>query len=107
MGHVIIDGLPRRHVDAVIVLKDAKTKGRLIHREMYSYYQEGYFIFEHIPPGAYTLQATQSQREWKTSEVPVYVDPRDRVVRVTLDVSPDPDRHAKQLMDLRRHFSTE
>jgi hypothetical protein len=107
MGHVIIDGLPRRHVDAVIVLKDAKTKGRLIHREMYSYYQEGYFVFEHVPPGAYTLQATQSQREWKSSEIPVYVGMRDRIVRVTMDISPDPERHAKELLDLRRHFTSE
>jgi hypothetical protein len=103
-GHVVIDGLPQRHTDAVVVLKDAQTKGLLIHREMYSYYQEGYFVFDHVPPGAYTLQATQAQREWRTPEVPVYVKASDRVVRVTLDVSPDPDRHAKELRNLQRHF---
>jgi hypothetical protein len=26
---------------------------------------------------------------------------------VTMDISPDPDRHAKELLDLRRHFTSE
>lgn len=104
-GNVIIDGLPRRYVDAIVILKDARTGGRLIHREAYTYYQEGNFLFPHVQPGMYTIEAIQTQREWQSGRKTVVVRPQDREVRVNINVQTDPNADKKRIEQLKRQFS--
>jgi len=106
-GNVIINGLPRRHVDALVILKDAQTGGLLIHREAHTYYNQGYFCFENILPGNYILQAAQNQREWMSEKILVTVPPKCKSKKVVIDVVPDPNVPAKRLRDLRRQFLDE
>ena len=103
-GNVIIDGLPRRNVDALVILKDAQTGGLLIHREAHTYYNQGYFCFENILPGTYILQAAQNQREWMSDKVVVTVKRSTKAKKVVIDVLPDPTAPARRLKNLRRQF---
>lgn len=105
IGNVIIDGLPRRYVDAIVILKDARTGGRLIHRETYTYYQEGNFLFPHVQPGIYTIEAIQTQREWQSGRKTVVVRPQDKEVRVNINVQTDPNADKKRIEQLKRQFS--
>ena len=107
VGNVVIDKLPRRNVDALIILKDAKTNGLLIHREAHTYYNQGYFVFENIIPGTYILQAAQNQREWMSDKVYVEVKAAKKRTKIVIDVSPDPSVSAKRLRDLRKQFLKE
>ena len=104
VGNVVIDKLPRRNVDALVILKDAKTNGLLIHREAHTYYNQGYFVFENIIPGVYILQAAQNQREWMSDKVYVEVKAAKKRTKIVIDVSPDPTVSAKRLRDLRKQF---
>jgi hypothetical protein len=103
-GHVILDSLPRRHVDALVILKDALTKGMLIHREAYTYPKDGYFTFNNVQPGVYILQATQAYREWKSKPVLVRIGPKVLRKRVTIDVATDPSAKERELENLKRQF---
>lgn len=103
-GQINIDGLPRRYVDAIVIMKDARTDGLLIHREVPTYYEDGVFEFNHVQPGRYRLQAVQRQREWVSREVLINVPARATVRRVTLDVITDPDAHRKYIDDLKKQF---
>ncbi len=103
-GTVMLDSLPRRHVDALVTLKDATTRGLLIHREAYTYTKNGYFAFNNILPGTYYLQATQSQREWKSKPVLVKVGPKIKRKKVTIDVILDPLAKDREIEDLKRQF---
>ena len=106
-GNVVINHLPRRHVAALVILKDAKTNGLLIHREARTYYNQGYFVFENIIPGEYTLQAAQNQREWMSEKVHVKVKRKKKTTKVLIDVIPDPNASARRLRDLRKQFLDE
>jgi len=106
-GNVIINHLPRRYVDALVVLKDEKTNGLLIHREAHTYYNQGYFVFENVLPGVYTLQAAQNQREWMSEKIRVKVEPDKKTTRVLIDVIPDPDASTRRLRNLRKQFLDE
>jgi hypothetical protein len=103
-GNVILDGLPRRHVDALVVVKDALTRGMLIHREAYTYPKDGYFAFNNIQPGVYYLQATQSYREWKSKPILVRIGPKALRKRVAIDVVTDPSAKDRELENLKRQF---
>ncbi len=107
VGNVVIDKMPRRNVDALVILKDAKTNGMLIHREAHTYYNQGYFVFENIIPGTYILQAAQNQREWMSDKVYVEVKAAKKRTKILINVSPDPSVSAKRLRDLRKQFLTE
>ncbi len=107
VGNVILDGLPRRCIDALVIFKDARTGGMLIHREAYTYYREGYFVFDNVLPGKYTLQAVQNQREWKSSKILVIVKPRSKSTKVVIDVTTDKFAAARRLQQLRRQFLAE
>ncbi len=103
-GMVTIDGLPRTHVDAIVIMKDARTNGKLIYREAPTYYQEGRFTFPNVLPGSYLLQAVQRQREWVSDVQPVVVQPNDRAVRTTINVVLDKDAERKRIEQLRKQF---
>ncbi len=103
-GQINIDGLPRRYVDAIVIMKDDRTGGLLIHREVPTYYEDGVFEFNHVQPGRYRLQAVQRQREWVSREVLINIPARASVRRVTLDVITDPDAHSKYIDDLKKQF---
>jgi len=103
-GFVMVDGLPRRHVDALIVLKDYKSKGMLIHREAYTYPKDGYFVFNNIQPGQYIIQATQTRREWKSKALVVRVGPKMLRKRVKIEVTTDPTAKDREIEDLKRQF---
>ncbi len=107
VGNVVVDKLPRRYVDALVIIKDAKTNGMLIHRETHTYYNQGYFVFENIIPGTYILQAAQNQREWMSDKVYVEVKAAKKRTKILIDVSPDPSVSAKRLRDLRKQFMVE
>ena len=106
-GKVILDGLPRRHVDALIALNDAKTGGQLVHREVYTYYQEGYFVFDNVAPGTYTLQATQTDRLWKSRPVTCVLRPTDKSVNIQIDIVTDTEAERRRLLNLRKQFLTD
>jgi hypothetical protein len=103
-GMITIDGLPRTHVDAIVIMKDARTGGKLIYREAPTYYQEGRFVFANVQPGNYVLQAVQRQRQWLSEPQPVTVQPNDRAVRTSINVILDKDADRKRLEQLRRQF---
>jgi hypothetical protein len=103
-GAVIVNGLPRRHVDALVVLKDYESKGMLIHREAYTYPKDGYFVFNNIQPGKYIVQATQTFREWKSRKLIVTIGPKMLRKRVTIDVITDPTAKNREIEDLKRQF---
>ncbi len=107
VGNVVIEKLPRRHIDALVILKDAKTNGLLIHRETHTYYNQGYFVFENIPPGDYILQAAQNQREWMSNKVHVKVKKAKKTTKILIDVTPDPTAPARRLRNLRKQFLDE
>ncbi len=107
VGNVVIDHLPRRNVAALVILKDAKTNGLLIHREARTYYNQGYFVFENIIPGDYILQAAQNQREWMSGKVHVKVRKAKKTTKVLIDVTPDPNAPARRLRNLRKQFLDE
>ena len=104
IGNVIIDHLPRRNVAALVILKDAKTNGLLIHREARTYYNQGYFVFENIIPGEYILQAAQSQREWMSDKVHVTVEPKSKTTKIIIDVTIDHTAPGRRLRNLRKQF---
>lgn len=104
LGQVILDGLPRRYVDALVILRDAKTDGKQIYREAHTYFKDGAFAFDELAIGEYTLQAVQSQREWKSQKVLVGLGYDDEVKRVVIDVATDPNAEQKRIMDLRKQF---
>jgi len=104
-GNVIIDNLPRRYVDAIVILKDARTGGRLIHREVHTYYQEGNFLFEHVQPGFYTIEAIQTQREWQSARKTIVIRPQDKEPRVAINVQTVPNADKKRIEQLKRQFS--
>lgn len=103
-GQVHIDGLPRRYVDAIVRLRDDRTNGLLIYREVPTYYRDGHFEFNHIQPGRYRIQAVQRQGEWASEETLITIPPRAQVRQVTLNVVTDPDAHRKYIDDLKRQF---
>ncbi len=103
-GMITIDDLPRTHVDAIVIMKDARTNGKLIYREAPTYYQEGRFVFPNVQPGSYLLQAVQRQREWVSDVQPVVVQPNDRAVRTSINVVLDKDAERKRIEQLRKQF---
>jgi len=107
VGNVVINHLPRRNVAALVILKDAKTNGLLIHREARTYYNQGYFVFENIIPGDYILQAAQNQREWMSDKVHVKVKKSKKTTKILIDVTPDPTAPARRLRNLRKQFLDE
>ncbi|MCX7003250.1 MAG: carboxypeptidase-like regulatory domain-containing protein [bacterium] len=103
-GMVTLDSLPRTHVDAIVIMKDARTNGKLIYREAPTYYQEGRFVFANVQPGSYLLQAVQRQREWVSDVQPVVVQPNDRAPRMTINVVLDKNAERKRIEQLRKQF---
>ena len=106
-GEVTLDDLPRRYVNGLVVLKDAKTDGMLIHREAYLYYRKGFFIFDNVQPGAYTLQALSVNGEWKSEVIPVVVKEGKRFKKIEIDVITDKDAHKRRLWQIRHQFMKE
>ncbi|MCX7847749.1 MAG: carboxypeptidase-like regulatory domain-containing protein [bacterium] len=104
-GNILIDNLPRRYVDAIVILRDARTGGRLIHREAYTYYTEGSFLFPHVQPGIYLIEAVQSQGEWQSSRKTIVVRPQDKNPHVNINVRTDPQADTKRIEQLKRQFS--
>jgi len=103
-GEVILDDLPRRYISGLVVLKDAKTEGMLIHREAYLYYKKGFFIFDNVQPGSYTLQAVSIKGEWQSEVIPVVVREDKKPKKIKIDVMTDKDAHKKRLWQIRRQF---
>ena len=68
------------------------------------YYNQGYFVFENILPGSYTLQAAQNQREWMSDKVHVTVEPESKTTKVLIDVAIDQTAPARRLRNLRKQF---
>ena len=106
-GEVTLDDLPRRYVDGLVVLKDAKTEGMLIHREAYLYYRKGFFVFDNVQPGAYILQAISTHGEWNSDVIPVIVKEGKRSKKIEIDVITDKDAHKKRLWQIRHQFMKE
>jgi len=79
----------------------------LIHREANTYHNQGYFVFENIIPGVYTLQAAQNQREWMSDKVHVKVEQKNKTTKALINVLPDPTAPARRLKNLRRQFLDE
>jgi len=103
-GTVKLNGLPQRHLDALVVLKDAMTGGKLIHREAYTYTEGGKFFFNHVQPGAYLIQVIQTGTEWHTPEMTNVVDQYDRAKVISIDVRTEEAADVKRLEDLRNQF---
>lgn len=103
-GNILIDNLPRRYVDAIVILRDARTGGRLIHRESYTYYNEGNFLFPHVQPGIYTIEAVQSQGEWQSGRKTIVIRPQDKNPHVNINVQTDPHADKKRIEQLKRQF---
>jgi hypothetical protein len=103
-GRITFSGLPQRHVDAIVILRDARTNGKLIYREAPTYFTGGSFFFDHIQPGAYTLTAVQRRGQWQSDPQPFSVSPMDGACRVNVDVVLDKDAARKQLDQLRKQF---
>ena len=102
-GTITLDDMPRTYVDAIVIMKDANTKGKLIYREAPTYY-EGRFVFPNVQPGNYLLQAVQRQREWVSDVHLVAVQATDRAVRTEINVVLDKDAERKQIQQLRKQF---
>ena len=103
-GEVTLDDLPRRNVDGLVILKDAKTDGMLIHREAYLYYKKGYFIFDNIKPGGYTVQALSTHGEWKSDIIPVVVKENKKSNKIDIDVITDKDAEKLRIWQIRHQF---
>ncbi len=103
-GEVTLDDLPRRYVNGLVILKDAKTEGMLIHREAYLYYKKGFFIFDNVQPGAYTLQAMSTHGEWKSKVYPVILKIGRKSKKVNIDVDTDKTAHKRRLWQIRHQF---
>ncbi len=106
-GEVTLDDLPRRYVDGLVVLKDAKTEGMLIHREAYLYYRKGFFIFDNVQPGAYTLQAMCTHGNWHSDVIPVVIKEGKRSKKIEIDVITDKDAHKRRIWQIRHQFMEE
>ncbi len=106
-GEVTLDNLPRRYVSGMVILKDAKTQGMLIHREAYLYYKKGYFIFDNVQPGAYVLQAVSTYNEWKSDVIPIIVKENKKTTKIEIDVITDKDAHKRKIWQIRHQFKKE
>ena len=76
----------------------------LIHREAYTYAKDGYFVFNNVQPGMYTLQATQTYREWKSKRLIVKIDSNMTRKRVKIEVTTDPTAKDREIEQLKRQF---
>ena len=104
-GNVLIDSMKKRYVNALIILKDANTDGMLIHREAYTYYRDGYYVFKNLQAGSYKVYAVSGDHTWQSEPVLINVNPQStKNVKADINVITDPLRKKKELENLKKQF---
>ena len=104
-GYVLMDGNPLRHLDARVILRDARSNGMLIHMEADTYSKEGFYIFKHVQPGVYYLEALHSDKRLRSQRSMVTVKPKQKKVKTFLNLISDPNREKREMEQLKRQFT--
>jgi hypothetical protein len=106
-GYVLMDGNPLRHLDARVILRDARSNGMLIHMEADTYSKEGFYIFKHVQPGVYYLEALHGDKRLRSQRSMVTVKPKQKKVKTFLNLVSDPNREKREMEQLKRQFTEE
>jgi len=104
-GYVLMDGNPLRHLDARVILRDARSNGMLIHMEADTYSKEGFYIFKHVQPGVYYLEALHGDKRLRSQRSMVTVKPKQKKVKTFLNLVSDPNREKREMEQLKRQFT--
>ena len=104
-GYVLMDGNPLRHLDARVILRDARSNGMLIHMEADTYSKEGFYIFKHVQPGVYYLEALHGDKRLRSQRSMVTVKPKQKKVKTFLNLVSDPNKEKREMEQLKRQFT--
>ena len=104
-GYVLMDGNPLRHLDARVILRDARSNGMLIHMEADTYSKEGFYIFKHVQPGVYYLEALHGDKRLRSQRSMVTVKPKQKKVKTFLNLISDPNKEKREMEQLKRQFT--
>lgn len=104
-GYVLMDGNPLRHLDARVILRDARSNGMLIHMEADTYSKEGFYIFKHVQPGVYYLEALHGDKRLRSQRSMVTVKPKAKKVKTFLNLVSDPYKEKRDMENLKRQFT--
>ena len=104
-GYVLMDGNPLRHLDARVILRDARSNGMLIHMEADTYSKEGFYIFKHVQPGIYYLEALHSDKRLRSKRAMVTVKAKAKKVKSSLNLVSDPMKEKREMEQLKRQFN--
>ena len=104
-GYVLMDGNPLRHLDARVILRDARSNGMLIHMEADTYSKEGFYIFKHVQPGVYYLEALHGDKRLRSQRTMVTVKPKQKKIKTFLNLVSDPNREKREMEQLKRQFT--
>ena len=100
-----MDGNPLRHLDARVILRDARSNGMLIHMEADTYSKEGFYIFKHVQPGIYYLEALHSDKRLRSKRAMVTVKAKAKKVKSSLNLVSDPMKEKREMEQLKRQFN--
>ena len=103
-GYVLMDGNPLRHLDARVILRDARSNGMLIHMEAATYSKAGFYIFKHVQPGVYYLEALHGDKRLRSQRAMVTVKAKQKKVKTFLNLVSDPNKEKREMEQLKRQF---
>ena len=106
-GYVLMDGNPLRHLDARVILRDARSNGMLIHMEADTYSKEGFYIFKHVQPGVYYLEALHGDKRLRSQRAMVTVKAKQKKVKTFLNLVSDPNKEKRDMENLKRQFTND